>query len=39
MEAWHETISKLDIEEELLLVDRIQFKPYWILTDKDNSVQ
>lgn len=29
MEAWHEAISKLNVEPELLLVDGTQFKPYW----------
>jgi len=29
MEAWHEAVSKLNVEPELLLVDGTQFKPYW----------
>jgi ribonuclease HII len=35
MEAWHEAISKLNIEPELLLVDGTQFKPYWVISDED----
>jgi len=38
MEAWHESISKLDIEPELLLVDGTQFKPYWIVNDKEDFI-
>ena len=35
MEAWHEAISKLNIEPELLLVDGTQFKPYWVISNED----
>ena len=38
MEAWHEGISKLNIEPELLLVDGTQFKPYWIVNDKEDYI-
>jgi len=38
MEAWHEAISKLDIQPELLLVDGTQFKPYWIVDDKEDFI-
>jgi ribonuclease HII len=38
MEAWHEAISRLDIEPELLLVDGTQFKPYWILNDREDYI-
>jgi ribonuclease HII len=38
MEAWHEAISKLDIQPELLLVDGTQFKPYWIVNEKEDYI-
>ena len=38
LEAWHDAISQLNVEPEMLLVDGTQFREYWILGEEDRTI-